>query len=745
MGYPTDPVGRSRHLDARSPSNTVSGSEGIFTPTSQVQSPNLYTNEQIHNGLCALPEDDMMMDASEIWARGVRSPADPEAYMSFKPHVNEGHVNDIHHTTSSHGVQTNPELEVAPWPSTDNNFGISTTSFESTFDFDNAAMELGGGEYFGIDTGSHVAMSGNNDGFLHPKNTEIAWNTESPFGSGYQNGFHSSGMDLDQDMPSFREDLTQPQPRRSGSFRNGSIDIKLPFQNFMASSNTAGTRNKIRSLFRTKSGSSIRSGSSAKKYATSQYTNNTHDSGYGSGFGSCLTLDDVRKINSQSLREFNGLYRVACQHLHEPRGKAELRDIQTCSHCRYSSIHNLGWSARYLKLEVFLSELKLEGVYDFNGVDAAGNTSLHYAAAGGASFRYLKALIDNGADPYAANTAGELFIYCLRPLQPFTLEPNSDCLKSDDDLINLLNLLDLQRVQNWRDNDGQSILHALYSKISDPDLRTRVFEWVTPFAVYKFPYVREANTYHRIFLNAGYCSSVRDRFGRTAEDVVPLIYDCHGQVIETDHRHSSQSSNENFVETRAGMTCEDMLAAELRSQQVKQIKAQDIVLQARHQPTYVDPSNDNILHALSRLKAGNDTLLSLGFNANDSNFQRQGNLILLSLEYFIPRGVDLNLHNLDGCFPLKAFVCERPWEDAETGATLSRYIDAILWKDSKARVPNNINVNLKDREGATALHAAASRGKPDSVRSLIEAGGNVNARSGELFLWFWVVQFVNDV
>jgi len=48
-------------------------------------------------------------------------------------------------------------------------------------------------------------------------------------------------------------------------------------------------------------------------------------------------------------------------------------------------------------------------------------------------------------------------------------------------------------------------------------------------------------------------------------------------------------------------------------------------------------------------------------------------------------------------------------------------------------VPNHVNVNMKDREGATALHAAAVRGRPDSVRSLVEAGGCVNARSGGLF------------
>ena len=63
---------------------------------------------------------------------------------------------------------------------------------------------------------------------------------------------------------------------------------------------------------------------------------------------------------------------------------------------------------------------------------------------------------------------------------------------------------------------------------------------------------------------------------------------------------------------------------------------------------------------------------------------------------------------------------------------MSKYLDALLWKDARRRVPNKINVNMKNREGATALYYAAVRARPDSVRSLIEAGANVNARIGEL-------------
>lgn len=66
----------------------------------------------------------------------------------------------------------------------------------------------------------------------------------------------------------------------------------------------------------------------------------------------------------------------------------------------------------------------------------------------------------------------------------------------------------------------------------------------------------------------------------------------------------------------------------------------------------------------------------------------------------------------------------------ETGATMSKYLDTILGKDLEERLRNKVKVNMKDREGATALHSAAILGRPDSVRSLIEAGANVNARSG---------------
>jgi len=104
--------------------------------------------------------------------------------------------------------------------------------------------------------------------------------------------------------------------------------------------------------------------------------------------------------------------------------------------------------------------------------------------------------------------------------------------------------------------------------------------------------------------------------------------------------------------------------------------------------------------------------------------------LLQKVEDFVSKDVDLNLHNRDRHSPLAAFIQERPClgpQNEESGAILSKYLDALLWKDTRRRIPNRINVNMRNRAGASALYYAAIRARPDSVRSLIEAGANVNA------------------
>jgi len=481
MGYPTDPVGRTRLLEAKAPTNPQASNEQ-FNAWSNQLSPSLYTDEQLQSALCTLPEDQILGNMTDTWkfGFGMSSPTSvpaPEYPSISNGGNNGGHLNltspgpnqPIGDLTRTHTIS--PETDIlSPFrspgeSSTSNNLDDVMSIFDQSDLLQDFTMELNGGAYFGIDTESYdqnCSLSGD----LQSKDSG-PWVSENNAGW----------------MPSLSviEDQTETsslynEAIESFQHKSGPNSVRSPLQRLGSSGSNTGARNRLRSLFKPKSAASSISSGSKKRYAPSQFTYNTDDSGYATGHTSCLTLDQVRQMNIQSLKEFNGLYRVACHTLHEPQSKAQCKDIATCTYCRYSSIHNLAWSARYLKLEVFLSELKLEGVYDFCALDAAGNSALHYAAAGGAGYQHLKALIDVGVDPYIANTAGELFIYCLRPIEPFTLEPNSDCLKSDD-LIKLLKLLQHDRVYDWRDNDGQTIMHALALKITEPELKAKIFKY----------------------------------------------------------------------------------------------------------------------------------------------------------------------------------------------------------------------------------------------------------------------------
>ncbi len=221
-------------------------------------------------------------------------------------------------------------------------------------------------------------------------------------------------------------------------------------------------------------------------------TTKKRDSGYASGRNSPLALvvEDT-KPHPLSSHEFKTLHRVPCQRLHEPPAidpkwapEAErmerFKEIPTCSQCLYSSIHNLSWStsARYLKLGVFTAELKLKTKYDVTAVDKAGNSALHYAAAGGASFEHFSTLILAGVNPCQINTAGQLFLHCLRPHfrdVGFHGFDGNHIAVFHADLVNLLNTFQPKGAFRWRDNEGRTVLDALASNIKDIELRTQTF------------------------------------------------------------------------------------------------------------------------------------------------------------------------------------------------------------------------------------------------------------------------------
>ena len=215
----------------------------------------------------------------------------------------------------------------------------------------------------------------------------------------------------------------------------------------------------------------------------------TDDSGYVSGRGSPFGfVSETFHSDPQSLTEFGGLHRVPCHCLHEPQAPQQqldhaqphyiYKDIkETCHVCRYGGIHNLSWSAQYLKFEVFEAELKLklDPLYDLQAIDMAGNSGLHYAAAGGAGPRCLNALINAGLDPYLLNTAGQLFLHCWTLHPPDNDNRSSQTLDDvlfQPELVNLLNRMNSRgtAASKWRDNDGYIPFDVRKPITQDPKL-----------------------------------------------------------------------------------------------------------------------------------------------------------------------------------------------------------------------------------------------------------------------------------
>jgi hypothetical protein len=217
----------------------------------------------------------------------------------------------------------------------------------------------------------------------------------------------------------------------------------------------------------------------------------TNDSGYASGRNSPGNLlTESERGHPRSLTEFGGLYRVPCLRLHEPRRynkdympqpTGRYKDTERCPQCQYSGIHNLCWSVKQLKREVFMTELKLDSIYNVKDLDTAGNSALHYAAVGGASFEHFVTLIHAGVNPYQLNTAGQLFLHYLRPQLKNpgcdTFDPNL-VTAFNLNLVNFLNFFQLTPAFKWRDNEGMIAVDALALHISDIEIAHQIIRSV---------------------------------------------------------------------------------------------------------------------------------------------------------------------------------------------------------------------------------------------------------------------------
>jgi ankyrin repeat protein len=405
------------------------------------------------------------------------------------------------------------------------------------------------------------------------------------------------------------------------------------------------------------------------------------DSGYYStgSRGAPSTLYSIDSMTSQGepLTEIRGPYRVDCHTPHEPKFPSEYRRMKPCNACRYSNIHNLAWISSCLTLNKFEGELRIERLYDFEALDAAENSALHYAAASGASYAHLKALILAGVPPHQQNTSKQNFLHCLPPydIGADDWDPNY----FNVNLIGLLELLEPKDIFGQQDNDGQTVLHVLTLHITNPEVRKQIIGK---------------------FTQSGFPPIVLDRFGGYATSNDPPWWT---ETIDfpSDPAHDTVSTSSPDLEV-LGTEWED--------------NPYDPIIQAYGNPHSFDrKTKDTILHALSRVNV-------------EACGSIQSSDMIKYLHDFVTKGVNRNWHNAEGQTPLTAFIYNKDLRGSETGATMAKYIDVILWKDCEPFRNNEINVDMMNRRGATALYEAAIRGQAHSVRSLIEAGANVNAR-----------------
>lgn len=273
------------------------------------------------------------------------------------------------------------------------------------------------------------------------------------------------------DKPKERHEHTGGRTKHSHQARESDFETFLKRSNQSASPTHARPIKKLCSLFK----------------RTSLVADN--DSGYctlassstrSSGRDSLMPSRSARPslmLNFESLTDFQGLYRVECRTCQEYGIPSLYREMQPCSHCGFSKIHNLAASASRLMLRDFQDEIRLMSSSDLQALDAARNTALFYAAASGASSAHLKALIHAGISPYHRNTANQSFLHSMRPSKTRSQSCSLDCFEMG--LCEMLRLFDPKMVFDQQDNNGQTVLQTLASYITEPACREDVFRYVS--------------------------------------------------------------------------------------------------------------------------------------------------------------------------------------------------------------------------------------------------------------------------
>jgi len=343
---------------------------------------------------------------------------------------------------------------------------------------------------------------------------------------------------------------------------------------------------------------------------------------------------------------------------------------------------------------------------DVNEVDLFGNSILHVAASLGAPVQYLIELIEQNANVYAKNKAGETFLHLIHvPTE-------------GDDVCTLFDVLKTRNFDfSERDDHGQTCLHILTRSWHPQQYLVKVIRKLDSLG---WPLLNSRdNLGHSLweqrkhpFTQTASLDAAEDTIFRQSLD---LNY-------EFNHERSAKSALESNRYTNYPTDQASVDTTESPQRYGHHAGLLKTINKAGEVPWFEDSDGNNGLHCLAEVAF---------YIPTSGNFKNQAQFLDLMededsgsrretyLDGLLAAGVDPNNYNKDGITPIMAFITHtHPTEDDET-------MTRILTKLIKAKA----NIHRRNRQGETALHLAVKFGRRAATNFLLKNGANVHARN----------------
>ena len=346
-------------------------------------------------------------------------------------------------------------------------------------------------------------------------------------------------------------------------------------------------------------------------------------------------------------------------------------DTERCTcYCCLQHMNQLGkyWAPqalrRYKRGQALQKDFRLLG----DCTDQFGNTTLHVAAALGASFSSIASLIENKstrkAKINAVNSAGQTFMHILNPSV------------LGKDIVQLLELLDgCGFAFNQRDVRGQTVFHALIKRGAQ-----------------------------RCHLNR----TLRSHMMRDSSGFVVEKYSLLYSVDDTTHSNISCAYVQLYErEQEKKKETEAFSDPEMRQTNLNKLK---LINEAYQNPTVEDSLGRNALHVLADIPLEITEQPSSTPNLSPQDFSQR----LATIENL--SNVDINNYDRLGRTPLMAHILSPQVADESQEKIIEALID------------RGANVNSRSSTGASPLHIALQNGRISGTKALLKHKANVHAR-----------------